>query len=174
MRRPPRIATISGPVLRSTWLGDGREVRLHLFGGDEDARVRAFLLAHSPDGRRLRGFAGTIDIEEALRPRSPDDPDGAATYATVDPDDAIAGHAVLRRLYGARGELAFELSDGVPPGAVASLFLAELERQALAKGLLRLRADLMGAGDELLMTIRAGRPTFEVLDGDRLRVEYLI
>jgi sulfide:quinone oxidoreductase len=99
-----------------------------------------------------------------LCPSGPETLDHAAIVA-VDADGAIVGRAVLCRLYGLRAEIRFELA---PSPTVALALVDGLEREARARGLVRLELDALPLSDSLVAAVRRSRPVADEIRTSQL------
>jgi hypothetical protein len=88
-----------------------------------------------------------------VRPSGPETIDRAEVVA-LDAIGAIVGRATLSRLYGSRGELAFEHA---PTTTVALALVDAVEGEARTRGLSRLELDATAASERVVAALRRWR-----------------
>jgi hypothetical protein len=99
-----------------------------------------------------------------VRPSGPETVDRAEVVA-LDATGAIVGRATLSRLYGSRGELAFEHA---PTTTVALALVDAMEREARTRGLARLELEATSASERVVATLRRWRDVSDELRGIRV------
>jgi hypothetical protein len=98
-----------------------------------------------------------------VRPSGPETIDRAEVVA-LDAIGAIVGRATLSRLYGSRGELAFEHA---PTTTVALALVDAIEREARTRGLARLELDAAVASERVVAALRRWRDVSDERRGFR-------
>jgi hypothetical protein len=98
-----------------------------------------------------------------IRPSGPETVDRAEVVA-LDAIGAVVGRATLCRLYGSRGELAF---DHAPSTSVALALVDAIEREAHTRGLARLELDATAASERVLAALRRWRDVSDERRGFR-------
>ena len=98
-----------------------------------------------------------------VRPSGPETVDRAEVVA-LDAVGAVVGRATLSRLYGSRGELAFE---DAPSTTVALALVDAIEREARTRGLARLELDASTASERVVAALRRWRDVSDERHGFR-------
>jgi hypothetical protein len=88
-----------------------------------------------------------------VRPSGPETIDRAEVVA-LDAGGTVVGRATLSRLYGSRGELAFQ---SAPSTAVALALVDAIEREARTRGLARLELAATAASARVVAALRRWR-----------------
>src|SRR5579863_262187 len=131
-------------------LRDGSRVRFRAPTPTDSDQLLGFLLALSPESRRLRFFSPVCDLDAVAQWAANADGIDHIGVLALDENGTVVAHAACSRLYGLRGEVAVEVDENHRHLGLASLLLRRLARDAERQGIRTLIAEVLPENHDML------------------------